>query len=753
MRKRLLFLSVLVAVLASLPAAAEVAPVEKVLIRTEKPYGQLVSTIEAMGGRVTYQYKYVDAIAAEIPQESLRVIRTMVGPTAISKDLLIPAPTSVDTARGKESPGLVRTGDETRLAYTSVQGIPAGDLAAFAAENPNAYLINNSIMNLDALHAGGLLGQGIIVGVIDSGIRPGFPHIDLDGSVIGCDDFVGDAFGCSHPDNSGHGTFVAGMISSNVVFTLSAGFTAAIEAYCPSCFLDPPTNSLVPMLGSAPLASIYAFRVLGPTGGTPTSRILAALDRVIELREKFDASDPTGVNIEVVNMSLGGATVFAGRDLFDAFVNVLLEKDIVLVVSAGNAGPSSLTTASPGSSLGAITVGAASHAHNERILRDLQFGPGIGAFYRPFNGTQTAFFSSRGPNADGRIDPDVTASGFASFGQGFAPTPAFLSIASGTSFSGPSVAGVAAVMRQAFPGATARQVRNAIIASANPNILADGSTNIDQGNGFVDGLAAANMLAGGAVPDSLSAPPNFSKSVKVNVEKSTQLNVRDGFVVAHASNLLPGERADFLYRVGPNTTALIVQLFNVTPSLPPAEQNLFFGDDILLTIHSAKTSAIGEGDYFVQAFTLGGTVVIEDPETGLVRITVNGDWTNAGTISADVAMLSIKDPVPQITARGKLANGQVTVIPVRIPAGVAQADFRLIWREDWSNYPLSDLDMFIFDPSGAFVTLGASLNDPENASVESPAAGTWFVLLDGFEVPSGTDKFELRVTADGRVLR
>jgi hypothetical protein len=308
-------------------------------------------------------------------------------------------------------------------------------------------------------------------------------------------------------------------------------------------------------------------------------------------------------------------------------------------------------------------------------------------------------------------------------------------------------------LRQAFPGATARQIRNAIIASANPSILSDGSTELDQGNGFVDGLAAATLLAGVDVPNALPEPPPFGKSVKVNVEKGTFLDVRDGLVVEHISNLLPGERADILYRVKPNTHQVIVQLFNVTPTLPPPQRNVFFGDDILLAIHSAKTSAIGEGDYFVQAFTTGGSFPIDNPETGLLRVSVNGDWTNAGTISADVAVFSIKDPVPGLTTQGKIADGQLLVIPVNIPAGVSQAEFRLIWREDWSNYPLSDLDMFIFDPSSTFVSLGASLDDPEVAVVDSPVAGTWFVLLDGFEVHVKADKFELRVSADGRVLR
>ena len=54
---------------------------------------------------------------------------------------------------------------------------------------------------------------------------------------------------------------------------------------------------------------------------------------------------------------------------------------------------------------------------------------------------------------------------------------------------------------------------------------------------------------------------------------------------------------EILYNVTANTNQVIVSLSNVTPSLPPAQQNQPFGDDILLVVHSAKTSAIGEGDF------------------------------------------------------------------------------------------------------------------------------------------------------------
>src|SRR5262249_10786982 len=150
-------------------------------------------------------------------------------------------------------------------------------------------------------------------------------------------------------------------------------------------------------------------------------------------------------------------------------------------------------------------VGASSTPVHERVLRDLQFGTGVGALFRPFDGIQTVDFSSRGPTADGRFDPDTSANGLASYTAVFAAldnTGAIVScgspaatagsctqrilFVSGTSFSSPTTAGAAALLRGAVPSASALQTRNAIILGANPTLVADGSSRIDQGAGFLD---------------------------------------------------------------------------------------------------------------------------------------------------------------------------------------------------------------------------------------------------------------------------
>lgn len=722
---------------------------EQILIKVKKPYNNVVNAIQQRGGRVRIQYQNFDGLAAEISRSQLESLYSVIGQTNITKDLATPAPKSIDTTFGRS---LARTGDEKRIVFDSSRALPASTISAIANSTPQAYRLNNSIINASPLHASGITGAGVTVAVIDSGIRPDFPHISLDGSVIGCEDFVADGLGCTNSGNDFHGTFVAGMISANVDFGFAPDsvFRNAVLAECPECFSNPPANTVIPMIGTAPLSSIYALRVFGPVGGAPASRILAAMDRVIELRKRFNAGQSGGVNIKVCNMSFGGITHNAGEGLQSEALNRMLDADIVPVTAADNSGPSSLTVGTPGSSVGALTVGAASLAHNERIWERTLYGTVIGAQYRPFLGTQTAYFSSRGPNADGRPDPDVSSNGMGNFGQGDG-SPGFITFGSGSSFAAPSVAGVAALLRQAVPRATARQVRNAIISTANPAIFSDGSGMLDYGAGYVDALAARNLLATGRVPDSIPTPRKPNSSVEVNIEKNTALKVRGGFVRQNFSNLKPGQRSEILYRIGEKTNEVTITLSKFVPALPPTGQNRLFGDDAFLTVHSSKTSQIGNGDYLVYQLTRGGTFVVNNPEPGIMRITLSGAWTNGGAISAELVVDSNSDPIPGHTAEGKIRPGQLVVIPLRIPSGISKAEFRLEWQADWSTYPSNDLDLILIRPDNSLVFDGVTLNSPETLTISNPLAGVWTLLVHGFEVNTDDDRYEVRVELDGKV--
>ena len=362
----------------------------------------------------------------------------------------------------------------------------------------------------------------------------------------------------------------------------------------------------------------------------------------------------------------------------------------MLVISAGNAGPSGATGGSPGTGLRALTVGASSSAVHERILRDLQFGPGIGALYRPFGGVQTAYFSSRGPTADGRIDPDVVANGFASFGQGFGTAPGGLDIASGTSFASPSVAGVAAVLRQAVPTATARQVRNALMLSRQPALIADGPARTIGAGDTSMPEPPCRCCKTGLVPDIGGLPGLGSPSVELNILFTgivAEPRQRD----PPATNLKPGQRFEIFYVVPKDTSPVTITVSDVVARRHPEcavrrrhpadraqredERHRRRGLRGLRLHHRRHLHLPEQGFPFL-------------PDTGLMRVTLNGDWTNASPISATVSITPGEDADARtVGARTRSRKARPTRTQFAVPAGTKRLDAQLEWDEDWGSIP------------------------------------------------------------------
>ncbi len=709
---------------------------ESVIIPTAKPYTKIVADIQALGGTVRYQYEYVDGIAADVPSDAMDSLRSLVGSGAIIKDLVIPAPAIRTIVRNSS-----QTAHGTNIKAGSAS--PISDLRTVPAA---AYDLNNLGTNIQDLHKRGKTGAGVVVAVVDSGVRPKYPLLDIDNAVIGGADFVGDGLGFSNARNEPHGTYIAGLITGNALFKLgsNSSLASAVDTHFPGALVGLD----LPMVGTAPAASIYAVRVFGvnPLAGARESVIIKAIDHIIEKRR-------SGTNIQVCNLSLGNTTLFAGRDFFDRAVDKLLENGIIPVISAGDVGPSGLTVASPATSLSSIAVGAASAAANDRFEQDLLNFPGYGARYRPSPDTQVSWFSSRGPNADGRISPDVIALGASNFGQGYGSATE-ISLASGTSFSAPLVAGIAAVLRGAFPGASAIQIRNAIVGSGNPLVVGGGFTRLDQGSGFADALKAEALLNGNVSGVLPTVQP--TQSVSTNIKQGTGLNIASGSLVMSTGNLAPAARSEILYYISPNTSRVTISLSDFKSGLNNPSSSNVFPEEIYLQVHSAKTSQIGAlGDYFDlgNPFTRGGTYTVNNPEPGVMRITLSGSFTNQGVVSANVAVSSNTDPLPGLTTQGEILHHTQFVFPVTIPKGVKRADFRLAFRDDWGSYPTSDIDMIVFDPNLNRNTDGAHLNSPEMATIFNPVAGTWLVQIIGFDVPAGSDRFELRVSLDGKVVK
>jgi minor extracellular serine protease Vpr len=189
----------------------------------------------------------------------------------------------------------------------------------------------------------GYTGQGIRVGVIDTGIDYNHPafggngvaeldsHTFPQGRVVGGYDFVGDGYDSSgnaaaqvpHPDAypddcAGHGSHVAGIIGAN----------GGVK-------------------GVAPGVTFYAYRVFGCTGTTDSDVMIAAMERAL------------ADGVQVVNMSIGAAfqtwPQYPTAQASDRLVN----KGVVVVASIGNSGANGIYSGgAPG--VGQKVIGAAS---------------------------------------------------------------------------------------------------------------------------------------------------------------------------------------------------------------------------------------------------------------------------------------------------------------------------------------------------------------------------------------------------------
>ncbi|KAL0953072.1 hypothetical protein HGRIS_007272 [Hohenbuehelia grisea] len=187
---------------------------------------------------------------------------------------------------------------------------------------------------VNKLHAEGIYGEGIKIGIIDSGID--YTHPMLGGAigkgnkVIGGHDFCGDEYtgqNTPKPDNdpmdscNGHGTHVAGIIGAN------------------------PGNKFN-ISGVAYKASLAGYRVFGCDGSTSDAMIVESM-----IRAYNDGMD-------IITLSLGGVDGWS-EGTGSVVASRISEQGRVVTIAAGNDGAlGSWYTSSPANGLEAISVGS-----------------------------------------------------------------------------------------------------------------------------------------------------------------------------------------------------------------------------------------------------------------------------------------------------------------------------------------------------------------------------------------------------------
>ena len=224
-----------------------------------------------------------------------------------------------------------------------------------------------------AMWAGGAgtYGEGIVIGVIDSGINPenpsfddiggdGYDHTNPKGRFFGVCDSAHAAYDPDFPCNdkmigaydftslvpetendetpwdvSGHGSHTAGTAAGNVVFD------ATVTA---------PTTTLVrDISGVAPHANIISYRTIRSIGRAYISVLVAAIEQAV-----IDG-------VDVINYSIGGDANNPWNDLDSEAFLAARQAGVFVVTSAGNDGPYPGSMKSPGDSPWVLTVGASTH--------------------------------------------------------------------------------------------------------------------------------------------------------------------------------------------------------------------------------------------------------------------------------------------------------------------------------------------------------------------------------------------------------
>ncbi len=302
------------------------------------------------------------------------------------------------------------------------------------------------MMQVPAVHALGYTGAGVLVCMLDSGFD--LTHQALAGiNVIATRDFINGDSNVARDSTQDivsqayHGTWTLGCVAGSRPGTFSGGAFGASVALGKTEYL--PSETPVEMdywqFGSEWADSLGADIITSSLG-------YYVFDDTLQ---SYDYSD------------MDGKTTVVTRAAAEA-----VRRGITVLNSAGNEGNKAWHyIIAPADADTLIAVGAVDSL-----------------------GVRSSF-SSFGPSADGRIKPDVTAMGTSVLCVSVS-TPTAYQRVSGTSFSCPLTAGVAALLLDAHPTWRPFEVREALRETA----LNHASPNSSIGWGLVQALAALNWV-------------------------------------------------------------------------------------------------------------------------------------------------------------------------------------------------------------------------------------------------------------------
>ncbi|MFV8818326.1 S8 family peptidase [Haliea sp. E17] len=446
-------------------------------------------TIHQSGNEITWQLFNKHSSAAELNRLTLTWpagLGHLKGLELDDRDLLTEAPASKGSADLTfERPATIAAGQEASLHF-QLEHLDSGPMpppqsqftirAGFRGgcetslipgypDNLSDYYYSD-VSGAGDLHRQGVLGSGVTVAVLDSGLweqprelaldSQGEPRIPARFDAIAGQD-VEVAF-----DESGHGTHLVSALA-NSGKTLQGGR---------------PTGSF---RGIAPDARVIPIKAFRENGQGSMLDIVRGIQWAVDNRNRYA--------IRVLNLS------FAARPRWPYFLDPINQAvmqawraGIVVIAAAGNEGPELMTIGSPGNTPYIITVGAVTDSWTPTDRAD---------DYIPD-------FSSRGPTPEAHIKPDIVApgghiTGLIRPGSGLTlEHPEYLLdpdtfVLTGSSQAAAIVSGLTALLLQLEPELSPDDVKCKLLTGADPAINSDGKlaySPFEQGQGYANVIRA-----------------------------------------------------------------------------------------------------------------------------------------------------------------------------------------------------------------------------------------------------------------------
>lgn len=477
----------------------------------------LRETIERNGGRILFDYSsLIDGLAAEMTPQAMAEVRRSGNATTIEKDAM------------RELHALPPGFPDGEFAEFVPWGRDRVEADIVWSPTPNLGPADNGIAEPN-VSPGAVSGEGVVVAVLDTGVD--YDHPDLVDNLVDdrgsgvIRDFLGPDDDPTDDTFNGHGTSVASVIASvdNEVGVIGVAPGALIRPYrvCDGgCPLSAIIGGLVQAVAdgvdvinmsfgggagfnieaSAVQAANAAGVVLVGSAGNDASQQVhfpAGYGTVLAVGATDINDDPASFTnvggwVDVTGPGVANPTATCSGCVIEAFVNELSPtmQDFAANAMTGSpidasilgteivdVGPACLADGLADDPLGKVALivrGGCSFA--EKVAQAEGAGALATVVYNNapgnFNGTLGAYMAA-GPavslsQADGQALATEIAGSITTVDVGVVRTATEYWLISGTSFSAPHVAGVAALVKSVNPDLTPIEVRKIITSTAEP---------------------------------------------------------------------------------------------------------------------------------------------------------------------------------------------------------------------------------------------------------------------------------------------